>query len=134
MSFWAAVPIIGGLLDTIFRGVDELHTSTEEKLALQQKIMATAQPVITLLIQSQAEFDKAVMTLRVAEIQSGDRFIRWSRPLMGWMTFVVMGYALYTNHPQAEATVWLFGIVNGLWSATRGAEKIVGHWANGGGK
>ena len=127
----AAIPMIGGLLSTVFGGLDELTTSTEEKLALQQKIMATAQPVIAAIIQAQAEFDKASFALRVAEVQSSDRFVRWTRPLMSWMTFGLWAYAFVVQHPAMEYAFYAFGLVAGLFSATRGFEKVVGQWANG---
>lgn len=134
-GYLAGIPMIGGLLDTIFGGIDRLTTSDEERLKFKHAMMMAAQPVIAALIAAQAEFDKAVMALRIAEVQSSDRFIRWSRPAMGWATFFLAGYALIVNHQHAETALWLFGIVNGLWSATRGAEGIVKRWAaNGNGK
>lgn len=133
MGFMAAIPLIGTLLDSVFGGIDRISTTDEERLKAKQEIMQVAQPVIASVIAAQAEFDKASFALRVTEVQSGDRFVRWSRPLMGWVTFGLAAYALIVQHPLAETALWIFGLVNGLFSATRGMEKITAKWAMGNG-
>jgi hypothetical protein len=42
MAFWAAIPVLGPLLDSIFNGIDKVSTTDEERLKLKQEIMATA--------------------------------------------------------------------------------------------
>ena len=131
MGFWTAIPLVGSLIDSIGSAVDRNVTSDEERLKMHQAIMATAQPVIQAVVQAQAEFDRMAFQLRIVETQSTDRFVRWTRPLMSWVTFILWGYAFVTHHPQMEYAFYAFGLVAGLFSATRGFEKVVGQWANG---
>lgn len=142
MGFWAAVPMIGSLLDSIFGGIDKISTSDEEKLKLKQEIMATAAPVITLLIEAQKSFDQMRTQVELAAIQSGDTFVRRVRPALMVGTFIawagIEGYVMYLVGPQveylqaaAERAFWAFGLIGGLFTATRGVEKGVMRWAQG---
>jgi hypothetical protein len=131
MSFLAGIPLIGSALASLFDGADKLFTSDEERLKFQHAILMAFQPVILVLVQAQAEFDKVRAQIELAAMQSGDRFVRWTRPAMTWLTFGFWAYCVITGNPQAEYAFYAFGIVGGLFSATRGGEKIVGQWMNG---
>jgi len=129
--FLAAVPMIGKALDGVFSGMDKLFTSDDERLKGQASILMAFQPVILTLVQAQAEFDKARADLEKAAIQSEDWFVRRSRPAMSWLTFILWAYAFVTGHPQVDEAFAAFAIIAGIWSATRGGEKIAATWMNG---
>jgi hypothetical protein len=131
MSFLASIPLIGSALSAIFDGADKLFTSDEERLKFQHLILMAFQPVILALVQVQAEFDKVRAQIELASLQSGDRFIRRTRPAMTWLTFAFWAYCVVTSNPQAEYAFYAFGIIGGFFSATRGGEKIVAQWVNG---
>ena len=128
MSFLAAVPLIGQALDSTFSGLDKLFTSDDERLKGKYAILMAFQPVITLLVQSQAEFDRMRAEVDIAAMKSEDRFIRWSRPAMSWITFIGWQYAMFISSPHADQAFYAFGLVAGLWSASRGGEKIISQW------
>lgn len=131
MGFWAAIPIIGSLLDSVFNGIDKISTTDEERLKFKQEMMLVAQPVISSLLAAQAAFDQAQAKVREAEIQSGDAFVRRTRPAMMWLTFGMWAYAMITNHPLAQEAFYAFGLIGGLFTASRGIEKGVMQWAKG---
>ena len=128
MGFLAAVPIIGQALDSVFSGLDKLFTSDDERLKGQAAILMAFQPVILTLVQAQAEFDKARADLEKAALQSEDWFVRRSRPAMSWITFIGWQYMAYTNNAHADQAFYAFALVAGIWSVTRGGEKIVSQW------
>jgi len=132
VSFFAAVPVIGQALDSVFKGLDSLFTSDDERMKAQNAMLMAFQPVILAVLQAQGEFDKLRNQVDLAMLQSGDRLIRWTRPLMTWLTFITWGYMALTNHAQADYAFYAFGLIGGLWSASRGGEKIVSKWVNGG--
>jgi len=131
MNWLSAVPIIGGLFDSIGTAIDKNVTTDEERLKLRAEMMALAGPVIQSLVQAQGKFDEMKLQLQLAEVQSGDKFVRWTRPLMTWLTFTFWAYTVVFNHPAQEMAFYAFGLIGGLFSATRGAEKMVGKWSNG---
>lgn len=97
------------------------------------------QPVILALVQAQAEFDKARSDLEKVALTSEDWFVRRSRPAMSWLTFLGWQYAEITGNANADHAFYAFCVVAGIWSATRGGEKIVTQWlgrkeGNGNGK
>ena len=128
MSFLAAVPVLGQALESVMGGLDKLFTSDDERLKGQHAILMAFQPVILLLVQAQADFDKVRMDLEKAALQSEDWFVRRSRPAMSWLTFFMWAYAFIVNHPRVEEAFAAFAIISGIWSVTRGGEKIVGKW------
>lgn len=134
MSFLEAIPVIGQALETVFGGLDKLFTSDDERMKAQHAILMAFQPVILAVLQAQGQFDQLRQQTEIAMIQSGDRFVRWTRPAMTWLTFLTWGYMALTNHPQSEYAFYAFGLIGGLWSASRGGEKIVSKWVNGGSK
>jgi hypothetical protein len=131
MSFLAAIPIVGSLFDSIGNAIDKNVTSIEEKLKMKNEFTALVVPLFQVVFQAQAEFDKLQQQIRLAELQSGDRFVRWTRPAMTWLTFIFWGYCVVTGNPQAEYAFYAFGLIAGIFSATRGSEKIVAKWSNG---
>lgn len=142
MGFWAAVPLVGSLIDSLGNAVDKVVTSDEERLTLHREMMSVAQPVLQAIISAQAEFDKMRTQLELASIASGDPFVRRVRPGLMVATFCawfgIEGYALYLVGPNLEylqdaalRAFGAFGIVGGLFTATRGIEKAVGRWAEG---
>jgi len=131
MSFLAAVPMIGQALDGVFSGLDKLFTSDDERLKGQHAILMAFQPVILTLIQAQGEFDKARAALETTALQSEDWFVRRSRPAMAWVTFGLWAYAFVTGHPMVDEAFAAFAVIAGLWSVTRGGEKIASAWVNG---
>lgn len=126
--FLAAVPIIGAALDSVFSGLDKLFTSDDERLKGQAAILMAFQPVILALVQAQGAFDKMRSDLEQAAIKSEDWFVRRSRPAMSWVTFIAWQYAASVQSPQADNAFTAFCIVAGIWSTTRGAEKVVDKW------
>jgi len=141
MTFLAAIPVIGGLLDSVFNGIDKISTTDEERLKFKADIMALSAPVITMLVQAQSEFDKAQQAIQIAAIQSGDAFVRRVRPALMCATFLawigIEGFAMYLNgasapylNDAAQRAFYAFGLIGGLFTATRGIEKGVMHWAS----
>jgi len=140
MGFLAAIPFIGSLLDSVFNGIDKVSTTDEERLKFKHEMMTVAAPVITMLVQAQAEFDKAQRDIQIAALQSGDPFVRRVRPLLMCATFVawiaIEGFAMYLTgaspeylEAAAHRAFYAFGLIGGLFTATRGVEKGIMHWA-----
>src|SRR3972149_6488701 len=102
MSFFAAIPIIGDALSNVFKGLDSLFTSDDERMKAQNAMLMAFQPVILAVLQAQGEFDKLRNQVDLAMLQSGDRLIRWTRPLKPRRPYVIRGYMARTNHPQAD--------------------------------
>ncbi len=123
------IPLIGPIfegLKSIFGFIDNVHTSDEERLALKAQLMALYQPVLEGTIK--VEMQAAELRARMHEVEiKSDRILVWSlRPLMTWLTF---GYwiAVSTNYVSGNAdnAFYAFGIVAGIFSGTRGIEKVV---------
>jgi len=144
-GFLAAIPVIGQFLDSVFSGIDKISTTDEERLKFKTEMMTVAGPVITMLVQAQAEFDKAQKDIQIAAIQSGDAFVRRVRPMLMCATFLawagIEGFAMYMAganpgymNAAADRAFWAFGLIGGLFTATRGIEKGVMHWAQRNGK
>ena len=133
MSFLSALPIVGSFFESVGDVIDKVTTTDEERLKARVEMMALAGPAIQAIITAQGAFDQARLQLQVVEVQSGDRFVRWTRPLMTWLTFITWAYCLATNNPNTEMAFYAFGLIGGIFSATRGAEKMVSKWHNGNG-
>lgn len=139
MSFLAAIPVIGQLFTTVEKVVDELHVSDEERLVAKKAIMEVASPALEALLKAQSEFDQLAFRLREIELTSGDWFVRRTRPAMMWLTFLawvgVEGYLSVhggLTQASAERAFYAFGLIGGLFSATRGIEKAVDKWTTNG--
>lgn len=131
MGFLAAIPLLGQALDSIFSGLDKLFTSDDERLKGQHAILMAIMPVVTVLIQAQAEFDRQRADLERDAMKSEDWFVRRSRPAMSWVTFVWWMSMELMHSARADYAFYAFCIVSGIWSATRGIEKIIPVWTNG---
>jgi len=123
------IPLIGRLfegLKSIFGFIDDIHTSDEEKLAAKAQLMGLYQPVLEAAIQLQMQ--EAELRARIHEVEiKSDRILVWSlRPLMTWLTFAYW-VAVSMNYVQGNAdnAFYAFGIVAGIFSGTRGIEKVV---------
>lgn len=126
MSFLAALPIIGKFFDTAGEIVDNVSTTDEERLEGKAKLTSMYMPVISLIVQADAELQKARTSLQIAEAKS-DKFLVYSlRPILSYATFAIwvatkMGY-MAGNPDQA---FYAFGLVFGVFGTSRGIEKIM---------
>ena len=134
MSWISAIPIVGDFVDSVGAAIDKNVTTDHERLQIKAEIVALTAPVLQAVLGAQAKFDEMRVQLQIVETQSGDRLVRWTRPLMSWATFLLWGYAFVTGHPMADDAFIAFTLIAGITSATRGIEKTVGKWANGNGK
>ena len=131
MSWISAIPIVGDFVDSVGAAIDKNVTTDHERLQVKAEVVALTAPVLQAVLSAQAKFDEMRVQLQIVETQSGDRLVRWTRPLMSWATFLLWGYAFVMNHPMADEAFIAFTLIAGITSATRGIEKTVGKWANG---
>ncbi len=138
-GFLAAIPLIGPLVDSVFNGIDKISTTDEERLKFKTEMWQVFAPVISLLVQAQASFDQAQKDIQIATIESGDSFIRRVRPTLMCLTFIAWvgleAFMLYHPTPEvgaaAQRAFYAFGLIGGLFTVTRGAEKAITQWVSG---
>ena len=80
---------IGDLLGGAFGLVDDLHTSTEEKLVLKSKLLEIQTGVVSEVIQAQSKMAEMQSNIIVAEAKSQHALTSMWRPIT-MLTFLVM--------------------------------------------
>lgn len=100
----------GGILDAIFKGIDALLTSDEEKMALKNAAAQAAREgdlkewaIRAGLMQGQIETNKI-------EAASSNLFVAGWRPFIGWVCGAALAYE-FLAYPLLvwAATVWMPG-------------------------
>lgn len=125
MSFLAAIPVIGGFLSKVFDGIDSITTSDEERLQFKTTILEAQVPLLTDIVQADAELQKARVALETAALQS-DKFLVYSlRPILSYATFFYyMATSLGAVSGDPDKAFYAFGLVFGIFGVSRGAEKM----------
>lgn len=141
-----AAKAVGGLVEAVFKGVDSISTTEEEKLAFKSDILKAQQKfeldMATIAANVEAERAKVV----VAEAQ-GESFLQRSWRPITMLTFVAIIANNYIIAPYVSAFggfVPTLEIPQGMWAllnvgiggyiASRGVEKVFQIRANGNGK
>lgn len=140
MSFWNIVSeTVGG----IFKGIDSLTTTDEEKLKLKNE----ATKIQNELVMKLEEYEKTVVEKKaevmVAELQQGDNYTKRARPtiiyvgllavvlnniLFPWVTWVALTFAenaIKLPSIELPAEFWYaWGGVAGIYAFRRTSEKV----------
>jgi hypothetical protein len=114
---------IGDLFSPVADLVDNVHTSTEEKLALRNKLAEIESKVATKTLDFQSQLIEANSKIAIAEQQSGNWLSKSWRPLCSLGSFaslVAMGIGLM-EYNQFLATI--FGSFLGIYTGARSWEK-----------
>jgi hypothetical protein len=114
---------IGDLFSPVADLVDNVHTSTEEKLALRNKLAEIESKVATKTLDFQSQLIEANSKIAIAEQRSGNWLSKSWRPLCSLGSFaslVAMGTGLM-EYNQFLATI--FGSFLGIYTGARSWEK-----------
>src|SRR3990167_8521417 len=133
----AAIPIIGDIFKGIFGVIDEVHTSQEEKLTLQQQMFGLQVALTEKIMDYQARLVEAQSKIVTAEATSDSWIAKNWRPIT-MLTFVCLVVNRWTGLfsifglpplpiPEAiEKELWLvIQIGLGGYIGGRSLEKIV---------
>jgi len=85
----AALPVIGDIFKGLFGTIDELHTSTEEKLSLQQQMFGLQVSLTEKFMDYQARLVEAQSKVIMAEATSDSWMAKNWRPIT-MLTFVAL--------------------------------------------
>lgn len=114
---------IGSLFSPAADLIDNVHTSTEEKLQLRNKLAEIEAKVATKTLDFQSQLIEANSKIAIAEQQSGNWLSKSWRPLCSLGSFVAlvsMGIG-YMEYNQFLATI--FGSFLGIYTGARSWEK-----------
>lgn len=92
----AAIPIIGDIFKSLFGTIDALHTSTEEKLTLQQQMFGLQVSLTEKFMDYQARLVEAQSKVITAEATSDSWMAKNWRPLT-MLTFVFLVVCRWTG-------------------------------------
>lgn len=132
----AALPVIGDLFKGLFGTIDELHTSTEEKLTLQQQMFSLQVSLTEKLLDFQARMAEAQSRIITAEATSDSWIAKNWRPIT-MLTFValvvfrwtgllsVLGFPQVNVSEAIEKELWLIIQIGlGGYIGGRSVEKV----------
>lgn len=143
-----SLSIITGFISSIFKPaidlVDELHTSTEEKMEMKAKLLEMEQEALNKAVDLETQIVDAKKDIIVAEAKGESWIQRSWRPIL-MMTIVLIVANNYIFYPYLS----LFGVEqaaklklpDALWNlmqlgvggyiAGRSGEKIIAKWKKG---
>jgi hypothetical protein len=132
----AALPIIGDIFKGVFGTIDALHTSTEEKLTLQQQMFGLQVSLTEKFLDFQTRMVEAQAKVITAEATSDSWLAKNWRPLT-MLTFValvvfrwtgilqVLGFPPVTITEAIEKELWLIIQIGiGGYIGGRSVEKV----------
>jgi len=133
----AAIPVIGELFKGLFGVIDEVHTSVEEKLTLQQQLFGLQVALVEKIMDYEARLVEAQAKIITAEAMSDSWIASNWRPIT-MLTFVVLIVNRWTGlfavfglpkidiPLEIENQLWLVVQLGlGGYVAGRSLEKIV---------
>ena len=87
----------GGLVDSVGKIVDELHTSDEEKAQAKIKL-------------KELENDLQTKQMEINKVEAGHKsvFVAGGRPALGWIIVIILGYC-YLFQPFIAMTLKIIG-------------------------
>lgn len=133
MGFWAAIPILGKLIDSIGGAIDKNVTSDEERLAAKAELHQWHSGVIGMMFEAEKMYLQAQMEVMKAELKDGNKLTRSWRPIaMLCFLSLVLWYAVGTAFnipvPSKEVIDSSMGLVKlglGGYIIGRSGEKMV---------
>ena len=136
MPAWlAAIPVIGGLIDSIGNAIDKNVTSDQERLKLKAEMTSMYVPVLTAVIQAQATMNE--LQVKMAEIEAkSEHWLVWSRrPIIAFaaiFNFILANVLAAFGYAYMDPTeaMYFAMLVNGLDTGSRGIEKLAQTWRN----
>lgn len=122
---------LGGALKPITGLIDDMHTSTEEKMIAKAALMKLENEITITVLELERQLVESKASIIVAEAQSESWITRTWRPLT-MLTFVVLIVLISTGLMDVDSLravpdrLWtLMQIGIGGYLTSRGAEKIV---------
>lgn len=125
MSWLTALPLVGGLFDSIGNAVDKNVTNDEERLKLKSELASLYIPLLQSVVEAQKHANEMQVRLAEAEMKS-EHWLVWARrPIISFLAIGNLILAGFLKHMDMDTAFYFAMLVNGLDSGTRGLEKIV---------
>lgn len=116
---------IGGIFKPVSDLVDNVHTSTEEKMELQNKLAELQAGLQTKFIELEGKAIDAMAKVQVAEAQSEYWITANWRPVSSLMMVTVVTLAAFHVIPKPDPEFYeLAKVFLGFYTGGRSAEKI----------
>lgn len=120
-----------GVMNGVKELADEFFTSDEERAEFELKAKALMQARLTELEKTARRELEAKQEVIVAELNTGDKFVRRARPSLVYFgcAIILVNYTIApiagTESLELPAEFWIaWGSVVGMWSVGRSAERI----------